>query len=599
MAIHRRTFIRNMFILVPVGYAGVPRFSTFAKSSFDNKKPIEAGKYYIYTHLLNPREHPDDARRFVQPPDWKVFGDKTQFTTLRRFQIKDNKIVHYREDLDIYTRDYELGNVIWPFHDFLGAENLSELIDEFKQRGLYLFDIWGIVPGSGPGTWEQFKLPQNISRLLIDKLGGHWLGMDNGEQDGRYIGGYASQMYPQSADRVHQYFNFQRHFERLSDDLGNRLATLVSLNYGHYFLKEGVYTLIGAETAQGLPNGQVYYSFIRGAGKQYGVPWFGNASVWNRWGYKTYNATGKDYGPTKGTSLSLLKRLMYSHILYNAMTVGFESDWLYLKKIASTSAFDRDDALTPIGHIQQNAVKWIRKNGQPGVMYTPVARSLDFFAGWTFPRHLYTSNVYRVWGNLPYQSGDYLTDGILSMLYPGYQNSSYYHDETGFMTATPFGDIADCLLSDAESWLLKRYPVLVIAGDLSGGVEIYEKLQLYIASGGHLIISAGNLSKFTGGLAGIKTKEQPKHFPKGQIVHLAKEKITEDTAFDLYPLSFPEHTSVLALVNDMPAIVTVGLEQGKITVIGSPYGITQSISFLMKKRYKANMTSRCRSPILC
>ena len=62
------------------------------------------------------------------------------------------------------------------------------------------------------------------------------------------------------------------------------MAALLGLNFGHYFLKEGLYTYIGAETGQKLPNTQIYYSFIRGAGKQYGVPWFGNVSVFNRWG---------------------------------------------------------------------------------------------------------------------------------------------------------------------------------------------------------------------------------------------------------------------------------------------------------------------------
>ena len=80
--------------------------------------------------------------------------------------------------------------------------------------------------------------------------------------------------------------------DRAGDDLGHRHATLVSLNFGHYFLKEGTYTLIGAETAQALPNNQVYYAFIRGAGKQYGVAWFGNASIYNRWGYKSYGSSG-------------------------------------------------------------------------------------------------------------------------------------------------------------------------------------------------------------------------------------------------------------------------------------------------------------------
>ena len=45
-----------------------------------------------------------------------------------------------------------------------------------------------------------------------------------------------------------------------------------------------------------------------------------------------------------------------------------------------------------------------------------------------------------------------LTDGVLDMLYPGYQDSSYFRDERGFLTATPYGDSADCLLSDAPPW---------------------------------------------------------------------------------------------------------------------------------------------------
>ena len=130
-----------------------------------------------------------------------------------------------------------------------------------------------------------------------------------------------------------------------------------------------------------MPNSQIYYSFIRGAGKQYGVNWFGNASVWNRWGWKSYdsNAEGidNDYnsgGPLKGTSLGLLKRLIYTHLMYDCVAVGFEG-----------SMRIDDKKLSPIGKIQQSAVKWVDKYGDPGVMYTPVALMTDFFSGWSFP----------------------------------------------------------------------------------------------------------------------------------------------------------------------------------------------------------------------
>ncbi|MCD8135059.1 MAG: hypothetical protein LUH01_03500 [Parabacteroides gordonii] len=79
--------------------------------------------------------------------------------------------------------------------------------------------------------------------------------MDNGEQDGRYVGSFAPPVCIRSALTANNNISiFSVISRRWGDQLGNKMATLVSLNFGHYFLKEGVYTLIGAETAQGLPN---------------------------------------------------------------------------------------------------------------------------------------------------------------------------------------------------------------------------------------------------------------------------------------------------------------------------------------------------------
>lgn len=519
----------------------------------------------VQTHLLEPREHPDYARRAVQPPSWDTFGGKTRFTALRGFAIQDGQAVNYVEEIERYTQTFRLCDVIWPSYDLIFASNLGDVADEIKRRNLFLFDIWGYVPGSGPGGyWQQFHPDPAALALLEEKLGDHWLGMDIGEQDGRYIGGYAGQMFPISEDRCEQYLNFQRHFERMTTELGNKNSTLVSLNYGHYFLKEGVYTTIGAETAQGLPNGQVYYAFIRGAGKQYGVPWFGNASVWNRWGYKNYAAEGPDHGPTKGTSLSLLKRLLYSHILYNCMFVGFEAMWL------------NGDELTPVGRIQQAAVEWVETHGQPGVLQTPVALLLDFYSGWTFPRHLYTGNVYRVWGNLPYGPGDYLTDGVLNMLYPGYQDSSFYHDESGFMTPTPYGDSADCLLSDAPLWLLERYPTLIVAGGVSGGAELRDKLQAYAERGGDLVITAGNLATLPDGLAGVRADGPPVPMPAGTAVQGEPGDVAEPAPFVLHPLQLPAEAKVRARCGDMPAVVEVPCGEGRVTVLASAMGVGEA-----------------------
>lgn len=80
-----------------------------------------------------------------------------------------------------------------------------------------------------------------------------------------------SMVYP-SADRVRQYLNFQKHIQRICEELGNRMVALLAITLAHNELKDGGYKMIGAETAQMHPNAQVFYGFLRGAGKQYGVP---------------------------------------------------------------------------------------------------------------------------------------------------------------------------------------------------------------------------------------------------------------------------------------------------------------------------------------
>ncbi len=546
----KSNFSKIISLVIILGVSGFLCFSQM----------ITGDKIKMYIFPMNPRQHPDDVRRYIKPPDADVFGNQIQFMSLR--SLEDN----YKKSLDDYTIKYGLGDIIWPSYPLIYRKDLSEIVQELKKRNLYLFDLWGYVPGSGPGGyWQQFVVPQKSLDIFQKEMGDRWLGMDNGEQDGRYVGGFASQMVYPGDNRENQYLNFQNHFQGLTDKLGNKMATLVSLNFGHYFLKEGVYTLIGAETAQGLPNGQVYYSFIRGAGKQYGVPWFGNASVWNRWGWKNYSGiTEYNGGDTEGTSLSLLKRLIYSHIMYDCVAVGFES-----------SLLNKKEELSPIGKIQQSAYKWVKKYGDPGHLYTPVAVMVDFFSGWSFPRHLYSGNIYRVWGNLPYEEGDYLTDGIINMLYPGYQDASYFHDETGFIAPTPYGDVADCILSDCPLWLLKQYPVLVIGDKLKGGNEIKDKLEKYVESGGHLIITSGSLENIPGGLSGITIGKGDKAFDSNAMISYNNSEMKETSSFMVKDIIAPANSITIATCNNKPIVVEHGVGMGKITVFAASFGLGQ------------------------
>lgn len=433
----------------------------------------------VYPHYMNPRRHPDETRRTVKPPDRAQFGNRMQFTSIRR--IPDN--ANWKVELDKYVISNRLGNLVWPNLGLLSNRNLPDVVAEIKRRNLWLFDVWGYLPsGLAQGVNGLWRMPDGVTEMLERELGERWLGMDNGEQDGRWVGKATP-----GVNRFDRMLSFQRYFEHMDRKLGNRMAAVVSLNYGHYFLRENCYTMIGAETAQALPNSQVYYAFCRGAGKQYGVPWFGNVSVYNRWGWKCYTdklPANADYGPTKGASLALMKKLMYAQMFYNGLACGFEGSFF-------RGGFSGAGKLSPIGEIQREANDWIGRHGDPGVLQTPVALMVDTGRGWTFPRNLY-GWPHVCWASIAFERGDFLTHGVLDMLYPGYVESGFFRDERGFNSPTPYGDIADCLLSDAPIWLLRQYALLVLAGPLEPSDELSDTLSTYVAGGGHLVLTEGN-----------------------------------------------------------------------------------------------------------
>ncbi len=540
-----------------------------------------------YPRLIEPELHPDWQRRSVRPPTWATFGHRTQFTTLRSLTQSA-----WREDLERYTETFGLGRVIWPMTQFLWSPQVGEVIEEIRRRGLFLFDLWSHVPGSPMfGVWSHITPPPGMVEYLQRTLGDHFLGLDNGEQDGRYVGGYAPQQCPNGPDGLAQYLNFQRHFQQLGDDLGNHLSTLVSLSFGHYFLKEGNHVLIGAETAQALPNNQVYYAFIRGAGRQYGVPWFGNASVFNRWGWKSYEVdqagqgVEANCGPEHGSSLSLLKRLLYTHYLYNCVAIGFESGWLRPKRRhqagnlvvgGHTEASGPEEyELTPIGTLQAQAAALVERCGQPGVMHAPVALLLDFFAGWSPPRHLYTSALFQRWGSLPWGPGDWLTHGVLGTLYPGYEDASYYHDERGFLAPTPFGDMADCLLSDAPEWVLGQYGLIVVAGELQPGLEIRDRLRDRVHAGGCVWVTG---APAVGLVPGLALGAGPVPVPAGVTVSWPDGHETpEPSAWSRYELTAaPTATRVLARVDGAPVAIEVAWGAGRFVVCLAPMGLNDT-----------------------
>ena len=491
-------------------------------------------KVRVYPFPVEPEKYAWYDRRPFPVITRKALDHKIQFSCLRgfmpesnssnesidggsRFQLKaGTRLINLEQTINMYVHHFKLGKVIWPAYPTLFAGNFKDIVDICVRDGLYLYDFWGYVPGSKTSArsmWGEYVIPEEVDTYMQEKLGDHFLGYDNGEQDGRYVHWRARQQAAVSDSREAQYEVFQAYFEKLNDCMRNHTVTLASLTFLPYFAREGNTIMLGAETAQALPGNNMWFSFIRGAAKQYGLLYYGNASVWNRWGYKDYEYMDREpvikWGSTEagrfaGTSLSLLKKLMYNHWMYGCDILGFENRWLITRPreegdVNTDRQYitgDTVNVFTPIGNIQQKCVEFVEKYGYAGVQHTPVAIMLDFHAGWMPARQLYSPEVYVVWGMLPYNMSDHQTHCLMSQLYPHYEDAGFYRDERGFETATPYGEIMDILMSDATEEVLKRYSVIVLTRGVKLDRELTGKLRAFAEAGGTVIGFAGTVKEW-------------------------------------------------------------------------------------------------------
>lgn len=542
----------------------------------------------VFPYYPDPTTNPQYRRHAVTPPSAHAFPPNVTLFVANRGGCSASAFA-------LYAASPMSDPLWWPQYPVLytqPAGALATCLAAVRAANVTALDISNYVPGdtdkcdgSAPASSGvcEYHLPLAVNAALTSTLGSDgFLGMDNGEQDGRYVGRFAGLgVAAAAAGPEAQYLRFARHFDRMADDLGGRLMGLSSLYYPHYYAKSGWYTMLAAETAQALPNAQLFYAFLRGAARQYAQRIWGNASIYNRWGHKTCSS------PTacsaSGTSLALLKRLAYTQVAYNTAIFGYEG----------SMTVDANLTLSPIGALQANTRTWHRAQGPIGAFVPTVAVLLDFFAGYTPPRHLYTENVYRTWGGRSFGRSEHWAHAVFDLLYPGYADASYYHDERGFLAPTPYGDVADVLLTDATAADLGKYAVVLVAGALGAvRAETRDRLTAFAQAGGVVVLAAdalqglaaanGSAGLSLGGLAlaapAGTTAGTPRRLAANSTVTLqAGTTIIEPYAMDVYSLALPlpQGTTTQASVSDgvggtLPLAVAVPLGRGRIVALTTP-----------------------------
>jgi hypothetical protein len=496
------------------------------------------------------------VRERVDPAKWSLIKDPVTWDDLGGDYVGGTQCGINREDLDLHFGHYGFGRAIKPHLGYFLNETWRQNLEECKRRNLIVMSVWGYVPDEKwNGGFGDTTIPPEQHQQILDTMGRQFLGYEMGEQDGRYVGSYAPRYQPETRAEARKLFDDWH--ENIQAHLNHFMVALGSLNFSHYYAEEN-HRILGLETAQGLPSDILEWAFLRGASRQYGALTWNCISVFNRWGYKSYTGTGPDHGPDKGTSVSLMRRLYYTTYMYGSGTNSFESSYFLSEKDAE--GFPK---LSPIGEANVEAVRWCREHPRRGVPYSPVAIMLDRDAGWVPPRHLYTSARHLVWGNLPYSKGDHATDALFRMVFPQYEDCSYYEDERGYLTETPCGDQFEVLLSNAEPRVLASYKAIVIPGDVAMDAGTIERLSEFVRGGGGLFLDAAHAAALPANVSGVKVAAERRTAQMSLLLPTGEQ--IEEVPY-VYRLVEPAEARVLAVTEAGDPLITVH-EHGKGRVI--------------------------------
>lgn len=538
--------------------------------------PLVAPPFRPWTRPVIPEEHPRFASTSPAPVTRATLGYELHCTGARSIDAST---------LDQFHKDYDFGDVCWPHigicpqrkdfatdADYAAAlRRMEEQLIAVRDRGLFLFDVWGYVPFDN--NYPARVAPEH-REILLRVFGDRFLGFDNGEQDGRYIGGFASA--GQHTNRREGWDDFVRWDEMVCNDSQNYMNATGSLNFSHYYGERNCRTL-GLETAQGLPSDTLMFSFLRGAGKEYGRLLTQATSVWNRFGYNMYHGRrtespgGYGYGPNKGCSLSLHKRLFLSSYLGGHSIVGSETAQFTADVLPNGAP-----ELSPLGRQHLELRDWFRKHPDRGVMFTPVAIMLDFYHGWNMPRHLYRGDMYKIWGKFSYEKGDYAIDGLFRMIWPGYEDCSYLRNERGFLTPTPYGDIFDVVTNRCPPEVLNQYAAVMLMGDVEMTPALVKNLTAFAAQGGDVLLTASQAQTLPDSLHGLAFGQTH----KGLLTHDPVSGETwEEPPYTYQELTCRSATPLLTSESGAPLITATSVARGRIVVCAVDHWVTDSLTY--------------------
>ena len=283
--------------------------------------------------------------------------------------------------------------------------------------------------------------------------------------------------------------------------------------------------------------------FVRGAARQFGVPWLWyEASFFNgpakdgSWHNNSVcseippERPRKNYHQTRegGTSASAQRRVWYYAYLNGANFVQSES---WVRQFFTTNTPSGKAALSVRGRNFSDFHDFTVAHGDRGVPYAPVAILTPFAQG-------YTAYGGRAWGRCPYTPGDYAIDSLFFTIAPGWEREKglLAGIQEGNLHNSRFAMMYDVLVPDSPqkeedfAKALSAYPVAILAGDYRDTSKFEDVLAAYEKAGGRLIrLTADGLPPINDGTVG--------EIKAGRLRFPSVERILEGLQRDLFPFA--------------------------------------------------------------
>lgn len=353
-----------------------------------------------------------------------------------------------------------------------------------------------------------------VHARLCREGGDHWQGFHTTEWADHYNFSPEARADPPPTSRAEAYDRARRWYQqRAAMHYDDVTAMCGSWRWEHY---AGAWSGgRGFQDEPGpSPGAQLNCLFTRGAARQYGRHWHSEIAPGTHDGYAWVEndyMTGRRPHDTRahedaGCSISWYRRIMTLTYMW-----GSQSFWSEVPAFTADTSPDGRRTLSPMGRATDDFCTFVATHPERGIAYTPVGLVLDRMHGWS-GRQLYPDRYPNLtWTHLQPTGGDLMKDALFELLYPGHSHTLNEHHA---LSATPYGDLFDIMLTDATSAHLADYPVLFLVGDVAVDMDaaVVAKLENYVQGGGTLVINvAQSAGHFEDAFLGLRVADTRGH----------------------------------------------------------------------------------------